>query len=435
MNILVLSQYWAPENGIPQRRWSWLTKILVRAGHEVTVVAPPPHNERTIDFREWRERGGLFPNPAIETGPSGERIIRSGFFPAGKSLTQRAFNQASVAISILVMSTSNRGQFAGYKPDLVIGTVPALPTSVVTQLVAKRYKIPYIIDLRDAWPELLKDSQSWNKGIGKRSIREKFLSKGPFQLLSKITEISMNTSLQHANGIITTSEHFADHLRTQLHFGHNTPKVIDTVRNVFPPKTVYTPKDKRFREGMALNVLYAGTVGRAQKLDNAIRAVSIADERGYSVNLRILGDGAAWIALKELISETNVSATIEHRLPADDLYQHYDWADTALVHLTDWAPLARTIPSKTFELMSVGLHISAVVFGETAELIQELDAGDVVSPEDPEALAQLWIELINDRSKLSVSAKGRQWVEKQRNDIVPVTLLSIIEDVAQGRRG
>ena len=49
MRILLVTQYWYPENGVPQRRWSWLAKILIDAGHEVCVVAPPPRNSRSID--------------------------------------------------------------------------------------------------------------------------------------------------------------------------------------------------------------------------------------------------------------------------------------------------------------------------------------------------------------------------------------------------
>lgn len=58
---------------------------------------------------------------------------------------------------MLAMQISHRGKIREYAPDLVIGTVPALPTSVVTMLTARIIGAPYIIDLRDAWPELLRE--------------------------------------------------------------------------------------------------------------------------------------------------------------------------------------------------------------------------------------------------------------------------------------
>lgn len=430
MRILVLSQYWAPENGVPQRRWSWLTKILVEAGHEVAVIAPPPHYQRQIGLKEWMSKDSIFGSRRTEEGNSGEKIFRSGFFPAGSTLTRRILNQASVASSMLAMQVTHRKQIQKINPDLIIGTVPALPTSVVTMLVARHLGVPYIVDLRDAWPELLREKDDWNSGTGKRSIRQIVLSKGPFQLLTALTEKSMMQALTRANGIITTSKDLATYLGATMPSKRDgRERFIRTVRNVFPPKTKYLAADMSKIQRDELHVLYAGTVGRAQRIDNAVRAVKIAQDRGYKVRLRIVGDGAAWLAVRDLIQKTGANATIEHRYPAEGLEEFYDWADTALVHLTSWEPLTRTVPSKTYELMSVGLHISGVVQGEAAGLVEKLEAGHVVAPDDPDALANMWISLIEDRSKLRVSARGREWVAKQRDEVVPQVIREIVTSV------
>ncbi|PMC71992.1 glycosyltransferase family 4 protein [Corynebacterium aurimucosum] len=427
MRILVLSQYWAPENGVPQRRWSWLAKILVQAGHEVLVIAPPPHYQRRLGLKQWFSRKNILGANELETGNSGEKILRSGFFPAGPSLTHRILNQASVAASMLFMQVTKRKRLKDFKPDLVIGTVPALPTAVITQFVAKILHTPYIIDLRDAWPELLKEKGDWNSGTGKRSIREIVLTKGPFQLLTAVTEHAMNHALHHADGIMTTSQDLTEHLeQDDVIRGVAGARRIRTVRNVFPPKTKFLASDKGQQSSKELKVLYAGTVGRAQKIDNAVKAVKIAQDRGYDINLRIVGDGATWHATRATIESLGINATIEHRVPADELQSIYEWSDTALVHLTDWEPLNRTVPSKTYELMSLGVHTTAVVQGEAARLIEELGAGVVVPPENPEALAAAWAALIDDRSKLTVSPSGREWVVTQRDKVVPEAFLDIV---------
>lgn len=98
MESLIVSKYWYPENGVPQRRWMWLTKILVDAGHAVSVIAPPPHYERKILTSRWSTAAALCSQCTTETGPSQKRIIRSGFFPAGSYLTQHVLNQAVVAV-------------------------------------------------------------------------------------------------------------------------------------------------------------------------------------------------------------------------------------------------------------------------------------------------------------------------------------------------
>lgn len=424
-----MSQYWYPENGVPQRRWAWLTKILVRNGHQVTVIAPPPHYERKTSFKYWKDTQGWRSHATEETGPSGERIIRSGFFPAGNSLTQRIFNQAFVALSMIALHVMPGKRARELRPDLVIGTVPALPTSVIAALVARLHGVPYVLDLRDAWPDLLRESKSWNSGVGKRTLREKLLSIGPLQLLSSATEKSMNLSLKNASGIIVTSQKEADHLsETFTHLPECQRPVLRVIRNVFPPKSDSERSVERSKSS-SLRVLYAGTLGRAQKLENALIAARMARDAGIDLKLRLIGDGAAWYALHEKAEELGLDVEFHHRLPADELREYYDWADTGLVHLTDWGALERAIPSKTYELMELGVHISGVVTGEARDLITELGAGHVVEPEKPNELANLWAELSRHPELLSVSDAGRKWVRRQRDEEVPTNLLEVIDEV------
>lgn len=405
---------------MPQRRWAWLSKILIRQGHEVTVVAPPAHYLREVNLVDWA-KSVVARRFTVEQGASGERILRCWYFPSGRSLTKRIINQATVAMSMLFFRARLSKELKGYRPDLVIGTVPALPTSVVTYLVARTYGAPFVIDLRDAWPELLRENEDWNSAVGSPSIRERLARLGPMQVLAAVTERLMNFSLQRADGIITTSERLTNVLKKR----GRPNQVVETIRNVFPPKTQFKATYSQRREN-SLNVLYAGTLGRAQKLENALRAAKLAQNAGCDIRLRLVGDGAAWEALHEEAARLGVSVEICHRQPAEELEDHYAWADTALVHLTDWEPLTRAVPSKTYELMSLGIHICGVVDGETADLIRRFGAGDVVPPESPQALADLWLELSRDRGRLKRTGKGAAWVEKERDDVVPATLIAIV---------
>ena len=433
LKVLVVSQYWYPENGVPQRRWTWLSQILTNAGYEVTVIAPPPHYQRKLSLREWwTERKEA--RPENVPGPSGETIVRSGFIPEGNSLTLRALNQASVALGMVWLAIRKPAILQGYRPDIVIGTVPALPTSVVAATLACLYRAPYLIDLRDAWPDLLQEANQWNRGVGEKSMRERVLSHGPLQLVTRLTRIVIDRVLENSNGILVT----ADYLRRQLHERpaiQRRGKKISTIRNVFPPKTPVVRKPQLSTAKNSLNVLYAGTLGRAQNLANAIEAANIVASKGININLRLVGAGAARDSLTELICNSGRHVSIENRRPADDLADYYSWADTALVHLTDWEPLTRVVPSKTYELMEIGIHISGAVAGEAADLISSLEAGDVVPPESPEKLARLWIELAQNPERLKVSTKAAEWVARERSQVAPPRLLTAISRAAFGRKG
>lgn len=422
MRILVLSQYWHPENGVPQRRWAWLTEILQQTGHEVRVVAPPPHYKRTVTFKTWFAHRGFSAAFREESGPNGEIVYRSGYFPSGTSLGRRILNQGWTAAAMMFGLLRNR-QIKEFEPDLVIGTVPALPTSVVTFVAARKLNVPYILDLRDAWPALFRESKQWNAGTGRRSPRETILLRAPFQVLIALTEWSLNFVMSRCSGISTTSSSLERQLKAEL------SKPTATVRNVFPSVSTSRDRTRERDRGHHLHVLYAGTLGRAQKLENALVAAKLAQDEGVQVSLRFVGEGATWRPLRRTADELAVDLDLQHQQAPDELQESYRWADTALVHLTNWDSLEVAVPSKTYELMANQIHISGVVAGETARLIETLHAGDVVPPESPRALADLWVALAREPERLDISDQGKTWVEYQREEVAPAAFLNLVEQV------
>src|SRR5699024_12009040 len=75
-------------------------------------------------------------------------------------------------------------------------------------------------------------------------------------------------------------------------------------------------------------------------------------------------------------------------LPAsfgDQILEHYRWADTCMVTLrSDWASFAHTVPSKTYELLSYGKHITGVVCGEAAAILQHAGQHEITTPDPKE---------------------------------------------------
>lgn len=431
LRVLVVSQYWFPENGVPQRRWTWLSRILRDSGAQVSVVAPWPSYRMKVGVSDWWKAGHYRPSKGAETGSSEEQIYRTPYLPIGSSLTQRALNQASIALCSLVRVVSLM-IVKRERHDVVIGTVPALPTAIVVCIAAKTFKVPYVIDLRDAWPDLLAEAPRWNRGTktNKSGFLQAMLFNGPFRVVSLIAEKALNIALSNAAGILVTSH------RLQRQLERTYPEkarlgTIQTVRNVFPVESSVEKRRPSSCQGSSLNVLYAGTLGRAQNLENAIRASEIAKEMGTSIHLRFVGDGAAKQALGELAAASPVDIEFSDQKDAESLHLDYQWADTALVHLTNWEPLDRAIPSKTYELMIAGVHISGVLSGEAADLITELKSGDVVPPEDPLALACLWIELAQERWRLSVDDTGKRWVENERSVRTPRVLSEFFRAISK----
>ena len=181
-------------------------------------------------------------------------------------------------------------------------------------------------------------------------------------------------------------------------------------------------------------MLYAGNIGRAQHLATAIRAASLCHRAGVPVRLRIFGTGAEAEAMRTFNHRLGEPAEIFDRVPIDEVAEHYDWADTVLISLRAWESMGWSVPSKLYEALSSGRHITVSAPGESAEIVSETGAGHVVPPEDPEALAELWTTLANDRSLLDTGSRGPEWVAAHADrDELPRRYLEALRSVADGR--
>src|SRR5699024_4232681 len=50
--------------------------------------------------------------------------------------------------------------------DVVVATVPALPNLLAGRVIAWLKGVPYVVDMRDAWPDLIAESETGGKLFG-----------------------------------------------------------------------------------------------------------------------------------------------------------------------------------------------------------------------------------------------------------------------------
>ena len=264
-----------------------------------------------------------------------------------------------------------------------------------------------MVELRDAWPDLLLSAAQWSEPAAcpsalawaHRARRLHIVDHGTRSLLPPlITRLE-----REAAAVVTTTDSFAQVLRSR-----GVRRVV-TVRNTGAAvQTGRTGADRRRSDGI-LHVLYLGTVGRAQGLSFAVRAAHIAQRNGTPVVLRIVGDGAQLQEAAALAHRLAAPVEILPPVPWSEVAEHYAWADTALVSLQDWPAMSVTVPSKLYEIMSAVVHVCASVDGEARRIVEDAGCGDVTAPQDSQSLASLWSALAADRSRLDVTG-GRRWL-------------------------
>lgn len=388
MNILLLSHYFAPENSAPQRRWSSLISRLVEAGHAVDVICPPPH------YPQGRVSKGnrlIYKPGSVANDPSGARVFRTSFLPHDGRVHTRTLDHVWVALASCLRARKLMKDGV-ITPDIIVATAPAMESLIAGRWLARRYRLPLVAEMRDAWPDLVAHTPIVNGPRG-----------GRIAVKRRVHEFI--TRLQRgADAVVTTTEAFASVLS-----GRGIDDV--TVLRNATETSRYSVVPTALRAADAgLRALYIGTVGRSQGLDRVVVAAARLKSDGILVQVRIVGYGADVARLRRLNRRLGQPVEILGAVDRHDVLGHYVWADTTIVSLRAWAPFAWTVPSKLYELLAVGKHITAIVEGEAANIIRAAGAGHVVAPGDTDALEALWRSLSGNRSQLWIGGAGRNWV-------------------------
>ncbi|MGP5013552.1 glycosyltransferase family 4 protein [Glutamicibacter ardleyensis] len=366
LKIMLLTHSFSPEISPPQRRWSIIADELAALGHQMNVVTPAP------------QRSGVDVRPDLLSNP----LITIKHYPArprSKSMVGKILKHGIDAIRSIPAALS------GPRPDVVIATVPALPTLVVGFIASRLRRVPFVVDLRDAWPDLLHESQV---------LRWAWIE----PLISKCLAFFVGRS----DLLVTVTKGLATKMRRK---GVANVVTISNGVEVDRPEMVVP----QLARGTKLRVLYLGNLGRSQGLGLLIRAA--AELRG-KVSLRIVGHGTEKRFLVDLAAELGVEVDFREPVYGSEVLSNYAWADTCVVSLRpDWPSFDHTVPSKLYELLYLDQHITALVRGEAAAVVRSSHSGSVVA-QTVEALVEHFTTLIERPYLTQNNGGGSLWVRE-----------------------
>ncbi|WP_347108244.1 glycosyltransferase family 4 protein [Paenarthrobacter sp. S56] len=347
-----------------------------KAGWTVDVVAPVAHYPNGRRNLPRRQAGVAF---SSQKGPHGEIIRRVPYLRhIGSSSLARFIDQLfSAVVSVPV------GLF-GQRPDAILATAPSLPTLATGFVLSRIRRVPLIVEMRDAWPDLARDAR-----IVQGSVKS---------VIERVVEFVQ----LRADLVVTVTEGFAQTLRDR---GLTNVVTVSNGLDLNSIPFLEAPPEQR----EVFQALYLGNHGKSQRLDILVRASALL---GDKVHLTLVGHGTSRPQLVKLARELNAPVTFFPSLHGPAVMEKYREADTCIVSLRDdWKSFETTIPSKTYEVLAIGRHVTAIVRGEAERIVLEAKGGDVVEAK-PEAVARLWQELALDRRRLSSGTSGRDWVRR-----------------------
>lgn len=375
---MLLTHSYAPEHSPPQRRWTQLIRSFRSAGWSVDVVTPvahAPHGRRTLP-------PSVAGRPFLaHRGEFGERIRRVPYLWHRTTRIGRLINHVlSAAMTVPVAAMAPR-------PDVVIVTVPSLPILGAGFLVSRLLRRPLVVDMRDAWPDIARDAR---------------LVRGNAKSLIERVIIAVQ---ERADLVVTVTYGFAHTLRAR---GLKNVATVSNGIDLSAVRELDPPASHRDR----LEVLYLGNHGESQRLDIPIRAAALV---GHEMRLTLVGHGVERNRLMALAAELGAPVEFHEPIHGPRIMDYYERADSCIVTLRDdWKSFETTVPSKTYEVLSVGRHVTGIVKGEARSILEDAEAGHIVASE-VQAVAQLWRTLAEHRDLLRTGEKGRVWVQNNAN--------------------
>lgn len=385
MKILLYSYNYHPEPIGIAPLMTDLAEGLVKRGHQVRVVTAMPWYPKSKIYEEYR--GKLY----VTEQRNGTTIQRCYV----RSSSKRSFlNRALFELSFAGLSFLQA--LFGWKPDILIFTVPGLPVGLPATLLSKIYRCPTILNLQDILPDA-----AVHVGLitSKKAIRV-------FETLERF-------NYRAADKITVIAEGFKDNL---LDKGVSAEKIALIPNWVDVNFIKPLPREHNFfrsenqLEGKFV-VLYSGNIALTQGLETVIDAAKYLQDYP-DIAIAIVGEEKALRRLKNYCKKQSVNNVVLRPFqPREKLPEMLSAADVGLV-VQKKNVIAFNMPSKIQVLLASGRAIIASVpaTGTAAKAIQSSGGGIVVPPENPKALADAILELYQSPEKVrALGQNSRQY--------------------------
>lgn len=383
MHILFLSQWFTPE---PTIKGMAFVKALANRGNQVHVLTGFPN------YPGGRLYPGYRLKPYADTTVEDIRITRVFLYPShDRNRFGRVINYLSFAASATVA-----GILLGAKVDLLYAYHPPATIALPTMLIAKWRDIPFLYDVQDLWPDTLRAT-----GM----IRS--------QLVLNLIGIWCKFTYKRANKIAVLSNGFK---RELVKRGVPSDKVavipnwcdesLVNVQDVEPAPKAQFGLDGKFV------LVFAGTMGKAQRLDRVLEAADMIEGVLPDVHFVFVGGGIEVETLKGLRTRYGLdNVTFLPPRPMSEIGPILRMADALLVQLEKDPLFDITIPSKLQTYLAVGRPLLAGLSGDAADVVEAAKAGFCYEPASPGALvaAVKLLHAMGPEEREMMGASGRRY--------------------------
>ena len=249
--------------------------------------------------------------------------------------------------------------------DIVVGSTPDPVAALGAYLLAKRLGKPFVLEVRDVWPETLvklHGIKSWNPYVLLLSRIEKILIRNSELILTVLPEIS-----QHIKSLSSNSK--------IIYVPNYVP--LDELHKFAIERTFSLPT----------KIIYSGSITVASDIHTLLGAARILDKRGASdrIKFSIFGDSKMLPHLKANYADLS-SVKFYKKISREALFKKLVQSDAGVICFKKSSLYRHGIgANKISDYLAAGLPV--ILGHDYSHPIDDYVAGITVPAEDPIALA------------------------------------------------
>ena len=311
--------------------------------------------------------------------------------PYQKNNWKRYLNQASFCIHFFLRQILKItfDMLKKRRPDLIIASSPQLPVAFFALLISKIFRIPFIFEVRDLWPQVLIDLA----GMNSNGFFIKFLTKIEFLIY------------RNSNCVVVLSKGAKKYVRKRgaknVIWLPNGPD-LNRFKSISNQNYIKSNKKK-----LIFNCIYAGAHGVANDLENVIEAAKLLVKK--PIKFIFIGDGPE---KEKLINQAFGLKNVEFIPPLSKelMPMKLAFADAILVSLKDVDLFKYGIsPNKLYDAYALSIPVICTIKGSIKKEIETNKLGYIADPGKPKELAKAIMKMyelpIKERRKMGKRAR------------------------------